>query len=373
MTKAEELRKKFVGMIAADGMITAPGCYDALTATLISSAGFDCAYMTGAGTSIAKGFPDFGLMTMTEMVANAEVIANASSCPVICDADTGYGNELNMTRTVHEYERAGVTGIHIEDQGFPKKCGHLDDKEIIPLDDYVAKIRAAVAARRDPNFQIIARTDARAVLGFEEAVRRGNASLEAGADMVRAELAALAAEWTLDGEDLTATGEWRELHLLRSGEPHPGCDLLPATCALGRQMQALRAPAAADAGLLRMVGDVKLSRMSPGTEVKPHCGPTNARLRAHLGLYVPEGDCCLRCGDEARRWVEGEVLLFDDSFEHEVWNETAEPRLVLIVDLWHPQLRTDSQRRGAMWQAWQADRYSQVLAGDFETTTERGH
>ncbi len=184
MTKAEELRQKFVAMIKADGMITAPGCYDGLTATLISSAGFDCAYMTGAGTSIAKGFPDFGLMTMTEMVANAEVIANASNCPVICDADTGYGNELNMTRTVHEYERAGVTGIHIEDQGFPKKCGHLDDKEIIPIEDYVAKIRAAVAARRDPNFQIIARTDARAPLGFEEAVHRGNASLEAGADIV---------------------------------------------------------------------------------------------------------------------------------------------------------------------------------------------
>ena len=184
MTKAEEMRRKFVSMIKADGMITAPGCYDGLTATLISRAGFDCAYMTGAGTSIAKGYPDFGLMTMTEMVANADTIANAANCPVICDADTGYGNELNMTRTVHEYERAGVAGIHIEDQGFPKKCGHLDDKEIIPLDDYIAKIRAAVAARRDPNFQIISRTDSRAVLGFEEAVRRGNAALEAGADIV---------------------------------------------------------------------------------------------------------------------------------------------------------------------------------------------
>lgn len=184
MTKAEEMRLKFKSMLASGEMIKAPGCYDGLTATLISSAGFDCAYMTGAGTSIAKGYPDFGLMTMTEMVANAEVIANASNCPVIADADTGYGNELNMTRTVQEYERAGVTGIHIEDQGFPKKCGHLDDKEIIPLEDYVAKIRAAAAARRDKNFQIIARTDARAPLGFEEAVHRGNASLEAGADIV---------------------------------------------------------------------------------------------------------------------------------------------------------------------------------------------
>lgn len=184
MTKAEELRQKFKAMIASGNMVTAPGCYDGLTATLISSAGFDCAYMTGAGTSIAKGYPDFGLMTMTEMVANAYTIANASQCPVICDADTGYGNELNMTRTVHEFERAGVAGIHIEDQGFPKKCGHLDDKEIIPLEDYVAKIRAAAAARTDKNFQIIARTDSRAVLGFEDAVQRGNAALDAGADIV---------------------------------------------------------------------------------------------------------------------------------------------------------------------------------------------
>jgi 2-methylisocitrate lyase-like PEP mutase family enzyme len=184
MTKAEEMRKKFKAMIAGDTMVTAPGCYDGLTATLISQAGFDCAYMTGAGTSIAKGYPDFGLMTMTEMVANADTVANAANCPVIADADTGYGNELNVTRTIHEYERAGVAGIHMEDQGFPKKCGHLDDKEIIPLEEYVAKIRAAVAARRDPNFQIIARTDSRAVLGFEEAIRRGNAALDAGADIV---------------------------------------------------------------------------------------------------------------------------------------------------------------------------------------------
>jgi len=184
MNKAETLRAKFKDMLASDGMITAPGCYDGLTATLISTAGFDCAYMTGAGTSIAKGYPDFGLMTMTEMVANAETVANAANCPVIADADTGYGNELNVTRTVHDYERAGVAGIHMEDQGFPKRCGHLDDKEIIPLEEYVAKIRAAVAARRDQNFQVIARTDSRAVLGFEEAVRRGNAALDAGADIV---------------------------------------------------------------------------------------------------------------------------------------------------------------------------------------------
>ena len=120
---------------------------------------------------------------MTEMADNAGRIAAAIKLPVIADADTGYGNELNVIRTVREYEKRGVAGIHIEDQGFPKKCGHLEDKEIVPLDDYVAKIRAAVSAKVDPDFLIIARTDSRAVLGFDEAIRRANAALEAGADM----------------------------------------------------------------------------------------------------------------------------------------------------------------------------------------------
>jgi 2-methylisocitrate lyase-like PEP mutase family enzyme len=120
---------------------------------------------------------------MSEMVENAGRIAAAVGVPVIADADTGYGNELNVVRTVREYEQRGVAGIHIEDQGFPKKCGHLENKAIIPLEDYVAKIRAAVGAKRDRDFLIIARTDARAVLGFEEAIRRANAALDAGADM----------------------------------------------------------------------------------------------------------------------------------------------------------------------------------------------
>jgi 2-methylisocitrate lyase-like PEP mutase family enzyme len=120
---------------------------------------------------------------MSEMVENAGRIAAALSVPVIADADTGYGNELNVVRTVREYEQRGVAGIHLEDQGFPKKCGHLENKAIIPLEDYVTKIRAAVSARSDPDFLIIARTDARAVLGFDEAVRRANAALDAGADM----------------------------------------------------------------------------------------------------------------------------------------------------------------------------------------------
>jgi 2-methylisocitrate lyase-like PEP mutase family enzyme len=139
--------------------------------------------MTGGGTAASLGYPDYGLLTMTEMADNAGRIAASVKLPVIADADTGYGNELNAIRTVREYERRGVAGLHIEDQGFPKKCGHLEDKVIVPLDDYVAKIRAAVSAKTDPDFMVIARTDARAPLGFEEAVRRANAAIEAGADM----------------------------------------------------------------------------------------------------------------------------------------------------------------------------------------------
>src|ERR1700726_445775 len=124
-------------------MITAPGAYDGITARLIEQAGFPAVYMTGAGTSMARGFPDFGLLSMSEMVENAAMIARTVEIPVIADADTGYGNELNVTRTVREFEGRGVAGLHIEDQGFPKKCGHLDDKRVIPLDEYLAKVRAA--------------------------------------------------------------------------------------------------------------------------------------------------------------------------------------------------------------------------------------
>jgi 2-methylisocitrate lyase-like PEP mutase family enzyme len=140
--------------------------------------------MTGAGTAASLGYPDFGIVTMSEMVANARRIAAAVEVPVVADADTGYGNELNVFRAVREFECSGVSGIHIEDQEFPKKCGHLEGKQIIAREDYLAKIRAAVAARRDQDFIIIARTDARAVAGFDEAIARANAALAAGADMV---------------------------------------------------------------------------------------------------------------------------------------------------------------------------------------------
>ena len=174
---------RFRELLHRDGMVVAPGAYDCITAKLIAQAGFDAVYMTGAGTAATFGYPDFGLVTMSEMVGNARRIAAAVDLPVIADADTGYGNELNVFRTVREYETAGVAGIHIEDQGFPKKCGHLDDKEIIPREDWLAKIAAAAASRHDRDFLIIARTDARAVAGFDEAVARANAALAAGAEM----------------------------------------------------------------------------------------------------------------------------------------------------------------------------------------------
>jgi 2-methylisocitrate lyase-like PEP mutase family enzyme len=174
--------RQFRELLQRGGLTIAPGAYDCITARSIAQAGFGTVYMTGAGTAATLGYPDYGLLTMSEMADNAGRIAAAVDVPVVADADTGYGNELNTTRTVREYERRGVAGLHIEDQGFPKKCGHLDNKAIVSLDEYLAKIRAAVAAKRDPDF-IIARTDSRAVLGFEEAVRRANAALAAGANM----------------------------------------------------------------------------------------------------------------------------------------------------------------------------------------------
>jgi 2-methylisocitrate lyase-like PEP mutase family enzyme len=173
----------FRHLMRAGKIIVAPGAYDGITARMIEHAGFPAIYMTGAGTAATLGYPDFGLVTMTEMVDKATILARSVNVPVIADADTGYGNELNVTRTVREYESCGVAGIHIEDQVAPKRCGHLDGKDIIPAEDFISKIRAAVAAKRDPDFVIIARTDARAIAGLDEAVARANAALAAGADL----------------------------------------------------------------------------------------------------------------------------------------------------------------------------------------------
>lgn len=180
-TKSRRLRE----LLSRDEILVVPGAYDALTARMIEKVGFDAVYMTGGGTvNSLTGLPDNGLITLTEMAMNARYIAEATSVPVISDADTGYGNAVNVMRTVWEFERAGVAGIHIEDQVAPKRCGHLEGKEVVSKEEMVGKIRAARAARNDSDFVIIARVDARAVLSFDEGVRRGQAYLEAGADVI---------------------------------------------------------------------------------------------------------------------------------------------------------------------------------------------
>jgi len=176
-TKLRELLKQ-------DKLLVAPFILNALHAKIAEEVGFQAAYMTGCGTAAERGFPDVGLLTMTEMVTNAKYIAQAVDIPIICDADTGYGNAINVRRTVREYEMAGVAGIHLEDQVFPKKCGFFEGKQVIPMEEHVEKIKAAIDAKTDPDFVIIARCDAYAVTGWEDTLKRCNAYVEAGADLV---------------------------------------------------------------------------------------------------------------------------------------------------------------------------------------------
>lgn len=180
MMKRERLKE----LIETDQLLQAPGVYDGLTARIAANQGFDAVYMTGFGTAAAFGLPDIGLLTMSEMVANAARIAEAVDIPLIADADTGYGNPINVVRTVQEYEKAGIAAIHIEDQTWPKRCGHTSGKSIIETEDMVGKIKAAVDTRKDPNFLIIARTDAIATDGFDKAIERSHRYAEAGADML---------------------------------------------------------------------------------------------------------------------------------------------------------------------------------------------
>jgi carboxyvinyl-carboxyphosphonate phosphorylmutase len=182
MSVATRLRE----LLAQPGLLVAPGAYDALSARLIAQAGFSAIYMTGFGTAASVlGQPDVGLLTMSEMVSRAAALATVvGNRPLIADADTGYGNPINVRRTIREYERAGVAAVHLEDQVWPKKCGHMEGKQVIPVDEMVQKIRAAVDARQDPDFVIIARTDANAVYGLEDALSRGRAYREAGADII---------------------------------------------------------------------------------------------------------------------------------------------------------------------------------------------
>lgn len=178
-------------LLAEPELTQIPGVVDAAWGRVVAGAGFDALYMTGAGTSAARlGWPDVGLLTMTEMVDNAGRIADAAiapdgrQLPLIADADTGYGGPLNVRRTIQSYERAGVAGVHIEDQVWPKRCGHLAGKAVIPTADMVAHVKAACDARRDRDFVVIARTDAIAVEGFEAGLDRAAAYAEAGADVL---------------------------------------------------------------------------------------------------------------------------------------------------------------------------------------------
>jgi len=185
LSRPAAARPRLRELLARPEPLVAPGAYDALSARLVEQAGFDVVYMTGFGTTAAlAGRPDVGLLTGTEMIDNARRIAAAVDVPVIADADTGYGNAINVVRTVQAYEQAGVAGIHIEDQVMPKKCGHMSGKAVIPADEMVGKIRAAVAARRDPDFLLIARTDAAAVEGLSAAIERARAYAGAGADVL---------------------------------------------------------------------------------------------------------------------------------------------------------------------------------------------
>ena len=179
MTPRQELRR----LIGKTGYTMVPGAYDTLTARLVEAAGFAAVYLTGGGYSRASGYPDLGLLSLTENVQFIGRTVEAVGIPVIADADTGYGNAINVIRTVREYEKTGVAGFHIEDQVSPKKCGHYEGKEVISRAEMVGKIKAAADTRRDAEMVIIARSDARAIEGLEAAIDRVNAYLEAGADV----------------------------------------------------------------------------------------------------------------------------------------------------------------------------------------------
>jgi 2-methylisocitrate lyase-like PEP mutase family enzyme len=167
-----------------DRLLVAPGCFDGLSARLVEEAGFEAAYLSGGAVARSMGVPDIGLVTMSEVIDRAAQVVAAVKIPVIADADTGYGNAVNLVRSVREFERTGVAAIHIEDQITPKRCGHLDGKEVITLAEMEKKLQAALAARSDPDFLIIARTDARGVHGFDDAINRGRAFAKLGVDAI---------------------------------------------------------------------------------------------------------------------------------------------------------------------------------------------
>lgn len=180
MTPRQTLRQ----LLKRNKLLIAPGCFDGLSARLIQESGFEAAYLSGGAVARGMGMPDIGLVTMSEAIERAAQVVSAITIPLIADADTGYGNAVNLVRSVREFERVGVAAIHIEDQITPKRCGHLDGKEVISLAEMGKKLEAALATRSDPDFCIIARTDARAVNGFTDAILRGKTFAKLGVDAV---------------------------------------------------------------------------------------------------------------------------------------------------------------------------------------------
>lgn len=181
---ASQKRKRLRELLEGENIIVAPGAYDAVSAAAIARAGFSVVHATGAGISCSLGYPDIGLLGMKEVADHIQRMVEITSVPLIADVDTGYGNQLNAIRTIQEFERIGVAGLHIEDQVFPKKCGLLSGREVVPVNEIIAKLKAALDARSDRNMVIIARTDARDALGLEAVIERGQAFHEIGADMV---------------------------------------------------------------------------------------------------------------------------------------------------------------------------------------------
>jgi len=200
-TKPRRLRE-----LIAKRTVVLPGAFNALSAMQIERAGFDAVYVSGAALAAARGLPDIGLLSMTEVVSDAATIANAVAIPALADADTGFGPSLSVMRTVRELERAGLSGIQLEDQDMPKKCGHLPGKRLVPRAEMVGKIKAAVEARLDPDFFIVARTDARAVEGIAAAVERAKAYVDAGADAIFPDALESAEEFQTFARQLAKTG-----------------------------------------------------------------------------------------------------------------------------------------------------------------------
>ncbi|OAT69910.1 isocitrate lyase [Mycobacteroides immunogenum] len=180
MRRTTRLRK----LVEGDGIHVAPGAFDGLTARLVEEAGFDLIYASGGAIARSAGFPDIGLLSFTEVCSRLEQMVAVTNAPIIADADTGFGNAANARRTVQVFERLGVAGMHIEDQSFPKRCGHLDDKSLVSTDEMVHKIGVVKEAQRDPDFVLIARTDAIATEGLDSALDRSHAYLSAGADVI---------------------------------------------------------------------------------------------------------------------------------------------------------------------------------------------